>query len=146
MANNVFILGTLTALGWVFVNGSPQLMETTARPAASQIAAADTSMTSSATAARSPILEAHRDPVPLVRNVRVFPTSPVSTDTLVVGTEQQAQEDLDRRGAKAAIELDGYKRVDIIGKASNGAWRAKGYRGTAEVLLTVDGTGRVSMD
>ena len=64
----------------------------------------------------------------------------------MVGTEQQAQEDLDRRGAKEAIELDGYKRVSIIGKASNGAWRAKGYRGTTEVLLTVDGTGRVSLD
>ena len=49
----------------------------------------------------------------------------------MVGTEQQAQEDLDRRGAKAAIELDGYKRVSIVGKASNGAWRAKGYRGNA---------------
>ncbi len=64
----------------------------------------------------------------------------------MVGTEQQAQEDLDRRGANAAIELDGYKRVSIVGKASNGAWRAKGYRGTTEVLLTVDGTGRVSVD
>ena len=64
----------------------------------------------------------------------------------MVGTEQQAQEDLDRRGAKETIELDGYKRVSIIGKASNGAWRAKGYRGTTEVLLTVDGTGRVSVD
>ena len=146
MANNVFILGTLTALGWVFVNDSRPLMETTARPPASQIAAADTPMTSSATAARSPLLEAHRDPVPLVRNVRVSPTSPASTDTPMVGTEQQAQEDLDRRGAKAAIELDGYKRVSIVGKASNGAWRAKGYRGTTEVLLTVDGTGRVSVD
>ena len=64
----------------------------------------------------------------------------------MVGTEQQAQEDLDRSGAKAAIELDGYKRVSVISKASNGAWRAKGYRGTTEVLLTVDGTGRLTLD
>ena len=42
--------------------------------------------------------------------------------------------------------MDGYKRVSIMGKASNGAWRAKAYRGSTEVLLTVDGTGRVSMD
>jgi len=56
------------------------------------------------------------------------------------------QDDLDRRAAKAAAEEDGYKRVTIIGKASNGAWRVKGLRGTTEVLLTVDGTGRVSMD
>jgi len=64
----------------------------------------------------------------------------------MVGTAPEAQEDLDRRGAERAIELDGYKRVSIIGKASNGAWRAKAYRGTTEVLLIVDGTGRVSMD
>lgn len=146
MANNFFILGTLTILGWVFVNDSPRLMETTARPPASQIAAADSSMTSSPAAGRSTALEAHRDPIPLVRNVQLSPTSPTSTDTPMVGTEQQVQEDLDRRGAKEAIEIDGYKRVSIIGKASNGAWRAKGYRGTTEVLLTVDGTGRVSLD
>jgi hypothetical protein len=56
------------------------------------------------------------------------------------------QDDLDRGAAKVAAEQDGYKRVSIVGKASNGAWRAKGFRGTTEVLLTVDGTGRVSMD
>jgi hypothetical protein len=56
------------------------------------------------------------------------------------------EDDLDRRAAKAAAEEDGYKRVSIIGKAGNGAWRAKGFRGTTEILLTVDGTGRVSMD
>jgi len=56
------------------------------------------------------------------------------------------QDELDRKVAKAAAEADGYRRVSIVGKASNGAWRAKAYRGTTEVLLTVDGTGRVSMD
>ena len=56
------------------------------------------------------------------------------------------QDDEDRKAAKTAAELDGYKRVSILGKASNGAWRAKGYRGTTEVLLNVDGTGRVSME
>jgi hypothetical protein len=59
---------------------------------------------------------------------------------------QQGEDDLDRHAAKAAVELDGYKHVSILGKASNGAWRAKAYRGATEVVLTVDGTGRVSMD
>jgi hypothetical protein len=36
--------------------------------------------------------------------------------------------------------------VSIVGKVGNGAWRAKGYRGTTEVLLKVDGAGRVSME
>jgi hypothetical protein len=56
------------------------------------------------------------------------------------------QDDLDQKAAKAAAELDGYTRVSIVGKASSGAWRAKAYRGSTEILLTVDGTGRVSMD
>jgi hypothetical protein len=56
------------------------------------------------------------------------------------------QDDLDRRAAKVAAEMDGYRRVSIIGKAGSGAWRVKAYRGTTEVLLTIDGTGRVSMD
>jgi hypothetical protein len=55
------------------------------------------------------------------------------------------QNDLDQKAAKLAAEQDGYKRI-IVGKASNGAWRAKGYRGTTEVRLTVDGTGTVSME
>ena len=70
-----------------------------------------------------------------------------ATQDSVAATQEQTQDDLERKAAKAAIELDGYKRVSIVGKASNGAaWRAKGYRGTTEVLLTVDGTGSVSSD
>jgi hypothetical protein len=48
--------------------------------------------------------------------------------------------------AKAAIEADGYKRASILGKGTNGAWRAKAHRGSTEVRLTVDGTGRVTSE
>jgi hypothetical protein len=95
---------------------------------------------------QSSLLEARRAPVPLVRNVRVPAAPAASADAPPAPTEQGVQDELDRKAAKAAVELDGYKRVTILGKASNGAWRAKGYRGTSEVMLTVDGTGRVSMD
>ena len=60
--------------------------------------------------------------------------------------EQKAQDDLDRKAAKAAVEADGYKRAIVVGKRSNGIWRAKAYRGRTEVQLTVDGTGRVTLD
>jgi len=60
--------------------------------------------------------------------------------------EQKVQGDLDKQAARAAVEADGYKRATLVGKASNGSWRAKAYRGTTEVWLTVDGTGRVSLD
>jgi hypothetical protein len=64
----------------------------------------------------------------------------------VAPTESQKRDDLDRKAAKVAVEMDGYKRASILGKTSNGAWRAKAYRGTTEVSLIVDGTGRVSLE
>jgi hypothetical protein len=90
-------------------------------------------------------LEARQAPVPLVRHFRPPPIPATSTDAESAPAEQPA-EDLDRNAAKAAVELDGYKRVSIVGKVGNGGWRAKGYRGTTEVLLKVDGAGRVSME
>ena len=50
------------------------------------------------------------------------------------------------RAAQAAIEANGYKRVSVLGKATDGTWRAKAYKGTSEVQLTVDSTGRVSAE
>lgn len=48
--------------------------------------------------------------------------------------------------AKAAIERDGYKRVMVLGRASDGNWRAKAYRGVSEVFLTVRSDGTVSIE
>jgi hypothetical protein len=104
---------------------------------------------------RSAGIEARRDPVPFVRKVRLSPSVPgpwaasVPNETPAATVEPAPaveQDALDRKVAKAAAEADGYRRVGIVGKASNGAWRAKAYRGTTEVMITVDGTGRVSMD
>ena len=64
----------------------------------------------------------------------------------VPDSEIKAQDNLDERAAKAAIEADGYKRVSVLGKSSNGTWRAKAYRGSTDVQLTVDSTGRVTAD
>ena len=144
MAHNFLILGTLAALGWAFVNGSPPSIEPAARSSASYVAAPDSSKI--AYAATGPALEARQAPVPLVRNVRPPPETPSLAELPAHDAQQQGQDDLNRNAAKAAVEADGYKRVTVLGKAGNGAWRAKGYRGTTEVLLTVDGTGRVSMD
>jgi uncharacterized iron-regulated membrane protein len=93
------------------------------------------------------VLEARRAPVPLVRNVRTPVAPPTAApDAPMPDAQMQAQDDLDRKAAKAAVEADGYKRATVLGKGSNGTWRAKAYRGTTEVRLTVDGTGRVSME
>lgn len=141
MPNNFLILGTLTAFGWMFVSGTSLPSEPMPRSSASRIAAA-----TSATAAYGtggPTLEARQAPVPLVRSARPpHEVQPLAAPS--AATEQQPQED--KKAAKAAIEADGYRRVTVLGKAGNGAWRAKGFRGATEVLLTVDAAGRVSMD
>jgi hypothetical protein len=156
MANNFLLLGLSGVVGWIFINGPPS-MEPRERAAVSRVTATDPYAFPHVNAAHSPAIEMRREPVPLVRKTRpssFFPLpSPSSepsvaatAESSVAATEQQAQDELDQRAARTAVEMDGYKRVSILGKAANGAWRAKGFRGTTEVLLTVDGTGRVSMD
>lgn len=84
--------------------------------------------------------------MPLVRSTKLFAASPAPIELSVDAIESQKLDDLDKKAAKLAVEMDGYKRVTIVGKTSSGAWRAKAYRGATEVLLVVDGTGRVSTD
>jgi hypothetical protein len=145
MANNFLLLGAVGAIGLIFINGPPEVKPAHPSP---RIAAVEASTSAHVGAGHSSGIEARQDPVPLVRNGRAAPVSPAPSAAVPVETPAATaeQDDLDRRAAKAAAEADGYKRVSIIGKASNGAWRAKGFRGTTEVLLTVDGTGSVSMD
>ncbi len=62
------------------------------------------------------------------------------------GTDDPALSD-DQPGAstaRAAIEADGYKGVQILQKGANGTWHAKAMRGRTEVRLVVDATGSVS--
>lgn len=145
MANNFLILGTLTVFGWVVVSGAPPSTRPTAQPPVSHVAAA-ASPTPPVTRRGSPSLEARQAPVPLVRKSQLPPQTPSFSELPALDAQQRGQDDLNRRAARVAVEADGYKHVTVLGKTGNGAWRAKGYRGTVEVLLTVDGTGRVSMD
>jgi hypothetical protein len=145
--NYFLALGAFVACGWVASN--VVLVEPAARPVASRSTTV-TARTFEPIADR--ILEARRAPVPLVRSVRLSAVTPNAVSALTPSAEQKAedeqkvQDDLDKQAARAAVEADGYKRATLVGKASNGSWRAKAYRGTTEVWLTVDGTGRVSLD
>jgi hypothetical protein len=87
-----------------------------------------------------------RPPVPFFRQPRPVSTSPVHPETPEAAAEDQLEDALDMEAAKAAIERDGYKRVRILDKAGDGGWRAKAYRGVAEVLLKVDSHGAVSAE
>src|SRR5262245_44488993 len=112
MANNILLLGALAALAWVFVSGSSLATEPPGeRPAAPRVAGTDASPTQPMTTSRVPVVETRRAPVPLVRPVRPPSATGASVDTPVAPTapaEQQTQEELDRKAARAAVELDGY--------------------------------------
>jgi len=155
--NNFLALGTFVACGWVASN--VVLPEPAARPVASRSTTIAAPATASQPIGGRDAIEARRAPVPFVRNTRPPVVASTSIDALIASAdaltasaeqnaqdEQKTQDDLDRKAAKAAVEADGYKRATLVGKASDGSWRAKAYRGTTEVWLTVDGTGRVSLD
>lgn len=149
MTNNFRVFVALVGLGGFILIGL-SLRSDPATRSSSSIAEIDSVVPSTAIASRGPALEVRGNPVPLALRTRSPASPPTSSDempsSVEAETQSRAQEELDRRAAKAAAEVDGYKRVSILGKASNGGWRVRGYRGSTEVLLTVDGSGRVSMD
>jgi hypothetical protein len=148
--NNFLALGALVASGWVISNALPPKPVVGLDASRSTTTAAP--VTNSQTIVGRDILEARRAPVPLVRTVLPSIVISTSVEASTLPSEQKAQDeqkvqdDLDRKSVKAAVEADGYKHATLIGRASNGNWRAKAYRGATEVWLTVDGTGRVSLD
>ena len=86
---------------------------------------------------------------PVVRRITVSPRAPIPTvePTPESGAaELPARDELTGTAAKAAVEADGYKRVIVLGRGPNGAWRVKGHRGNTEVLLTVDEAGSVTLN
>jgi len=143
MTNNVLTLAVLAALGWTFASAPAPVP--ISRALAPQATTPDSAVVSPAITA-SRFLEAHQPPVPLVRNVRTLPAKATPPEVAAPDSEVKAQDNLDERAAKAAIEADGYKRVSLLGKSVNGTWRAKAYRGATDVQLTVDAAGRVSAD
>jgi len=142
-----YLYVTVAAIGcWVVVEHFPwhgELVKSSA-----SIVRIDPSVPSIVNGSRHPILEKHQDPVPLASNAESSSSSSPSIDLTRADeiSKPLPRDELGRDAAKAAAEADGYRRVSILGKAGDGAWRAKGYRGATEVLLTVDSTGRVSTE
>ena len=133
----------VAALAWVFVN--PPVAQPLPQSVTSRATTSDP-VTALHAARDSNLLEARRPPIPLMRNVRALPRTAAAPDVAMADADVPAPDNRDIGTAKAAIEADGYKRVSVIGKQGNGTWRAKAYRGQTEVLLTVDGAGRVSLE
>jgi hypothetical protein len=143
MTNYFLSLIVIGALVGTFA--SAPAPEPPSRSLASRTATSDPVVASHAVAGSS-ALDAHQPPIPFVRNGGALPTTAISPDAAMPDAEVQAREDLDSGAAQAAIEGDGYKGVSGLGRGIDGAWHAKAYRGTTEVRVTVDGSGRVSVE
>jgi hypothetical protein len=147
MTRKFLALAALVVLGWTVANAP--VPEAISRSNASHATTPD-SVVAPPILGASSSLEVHRPPVPLVRTVRPLPVKEPASEVVVPDAEataqDKAQDDADQKAAKAAVEADGYKRVSVLGRSGNGTWRATAYRGTTSVKLTVDGTGRVSLD
>ena len=94
--------------------------------------------------------EIRQAPVPLLMKARPTIETPVF-DADAVGPEVPAlakagDAPAEDSAAKAAIEADGYRNAKVVRQGENGIWYAKAMRGTTEVSLTVDATGRVSLE
>ena len=101
-------------------------------------------------------MEAARPPVPL----RVNHKPPLSDRPVVSSGQASADtngkpstdtpeavdarpEQRSHQAAKAAIEADGYKSVQILSQGSNGIWKASALRGKTRVVVNVDQAGNV---
>jgi hypothetical protein len=135
---NVIVLGSLVGTFVVFAP-APEPRAVASRPSSASVAAAPVPAVSASTE-----LLAQQPPIPLVRSQRVSATPASAPVTRPVEPESQASDGQSKTAAKSAIEADGYRNVTVLSKGADGTWRAKAYRGSTEVQLTVDGAGRVA--
>jgi hypothetical protein len=152
------VLALVMSVAGVASAFAPVPQDPTARPAARELAmpvAAKQPEAAPAAPAPEPVVkkasfEIRQAPVPLLMKAR--PTiEPSVFDADAVGPEVPAlaktgDAPADNSAAKAAIEADGYRNAKVVRQGENGIWYAKAMRGTTEVSLTVDATGRVSLE
>lgn len=96
-----------------------------------------------------PSLEANRPPVPILFTHRPDnrPIASASSDDVSRDdTANVTNGDSSQRIARAAIERDGYKGVRSLRRRSDGVWNARALRGSAEIEVTVDPAGNVTVN
>lgn len=144
MMNNLLNAVALVALiGAAFMAPGPEAAPAAPAKTTSEPAVVSVARATAPGGAASIELRAQQLPVPVVRNVPTRPTSAAPAGRSQPAATAPSRTNLDRETARAAIEADGYRRVRIVDKSANGAWRARAYRGATEVEVVVDGAGRV---
>jgi hypothetical protein len=143
MSNNLLTVVVLLALIGTFL--AAPLPPTPTRALAPR--ATTTAVVVRSSNAAVSTLQAHQAPIPLVRNLPASLTPAILSEASPSRQEPQTRDDSERKSAaRAAIEADGYRGVTVLGRGTDGTWRAKAYRGATEVRLMVDDAGRVSME
>lgn len=145
------MMTSTSGLGTVVERTAPLARTSQARtPPAPAPAATQTAAMTPAPPTRptSGLVEAARPPVPLqVNHKPPLPDKPVvsdskaSTDTTATTDAPAGQKT--QQAARAAIEADGYKGVQILSQGSNGVWKASALRGKTRVVVNVDQAGNV---
>ena len=152
------VLALVMSVAGVASAFAPLPQDTSARPPARELAmpvAAKQPDPIAVAAAPEPVVkkapfEIKQAPVPLLMKAHPTIETP-AFDADAVGPEvpvmaKPADAPSDNSTARAAIEADGYRNAKVVRQGENGIWYAKAMRGTTEVSLTVDATGRVSLE
>ena len=99
-------------------------------------------------------VEAARPPVPLrLTHKAPLPEKPAKPDSKAGSTSktstdtpekaEMATDDKAQQAARAAIEADGYKGVQMLNQVGNGVWKASALRGKTRIVVNVDAAGNV---
>jgi hypothetical protein len=131
------------------------LPQSSAASAPDQAAAAPPVLSTQSAAASAPV-ETARPPVPLrISHKRPLPDKPdkkagsdKKADSDKADADKQESADtpagqMSQQTAKAAIEADGYKGVQMLNQGGNGVWKASVLRGTTRIVVNVDPAGNV---
>ena len=110
-----------------------------------------------APAAKPDLVDTARPPVPLrITHRQPLPEKPGVSDSKAnangiattdgsAGTDkpEAAPDEKSQQTARAAIEADGYKGVQMLSQGSNGVWKASALRGKTRIVVSVDQAGNV---
>lgn len=113
------------------------------KPVAGQVAPARIVSIAPPAVLQKASVETRRAPVPLLLKPRPVVEAAFANELETVPEEPA---EFDDKAAKAAIEADGYRGVQILRKGGDGVWHATGLRGRTAVMLTVNADGAVTAD
>lgn len=90
-----------------------------------------------------PLRITHKRPLPDKPDASDKKAQSDKKDTDKQETGETPAGQMSQQAAKAAIEADGYKGVQMLNQGGNGVWKASALRGATRVVVNVDPAGNV---